>query len=128
MRLPQIRDAAAKHILARHPELDGLVDFDISFLSVSEHHAAFELNITLTDGSKGWMKLQKRTGHTGRNANLTTLDAILDHYRVNDEGGADSFTLGINSWMIGDGDDSGAVIDEGHNVRVWVRTWWDKAA
>lgn len=124
MYISQIRDAAAAEILSQHPELQGLVSFDAEAFDPSPMVSGIDLIINL-HGSEAWKTLQERTGHTGRGDDFTNLEKILDHFRV--ETGEGVLILEGHQWVIGDGDDHGALRVEGHVARLWVRTWWEEA-
>lgn len=117
-----IRNLASAVILAEHPELDGLVEFDIEFFTAAPFMCGFYLIIHL-DGSDAWKTLQTRLGYAGRH--FITLEGVLDHYRVTEA--TKHFEYERCKWLIGDGDDQGALRAEGHTCRLWVRTWWESA-
>jgi hypothetical protein len=121
MYISQIRDAAAAEILKQHPELEGLVSFDAQAFDPSPMVSGIDLIINL-HGSEAWTELQSRTG---RDEDFTNLDKLLDHFRF--ETGEGQFVIGKHQWLIGDGDDHGALRIEGHVARLWVRTWWEMA-
>jgi len=120
----QIRDEAEAAILKEHPELIGLVSFDIEFLTASSFMCGFDLIINL-HGPDAWQTLQERTGRAGKGNDFTNLDGVLDHYRVTEA--TQHFVFMKAKWLIGDGDDHGALRTEGHTARLWVRTWWEEA-
>lgn len=118
-----IRNLASTAILVEHPELVDIVEFDIEFLTASPCMCGFDLIIHL-NGPDAWKTLQQRLGHEGRGSDFATLDTVLDHYRITEA--PHHFVHMGCKWMIGDGDDQSAVRVDGHDARVWVRTWWEK--
>lgn len=130
-RAAQVRDAAAKAVLERHPYLDQLVDFDIAFNSVSVGHCGFDLLITIRGYNEykrlralideGLVKVDRPI-----TAGEGALSEVLDHYCVNDPD--DHFVLDKAKWMIGSCDDSLALtMVSSYEARLWVRTWWNDA-
>lgn len=127
-----LRDAASAAVLARHPELEGLVTFDIEFVSVASFTVCFDLVVTL-HGYETYTQLvaianEGELQDLGIPTDLEgILDQVLDHYRV-EETRHGEFNFEGYAWNLGDGDDGGAVRMNGsHQARVWVRTWWNEA-
>lgn len=118
-----VRDLASAKILELCPELQGLVTFDAHVPNVAPFMALVELRVELNAGC--WEKLPVNTTvHDMAGGIAGKLEAILDKFRTHEPEGGFDFKHGNNVWLIGDGDDWGAVEMLGsHTAIVWVRTW-----
>lgn len=135
MNKARLRDAASAAVLERHPELNGLVSFDIEYVSAESFTLCFDLVVKL-HGYEQYEALLQMIADAGELVGFNEcatdlegiLDQVLDHYRVVESAQEGQFVFEKYRWYIGDGDDGGAVRMNGsREARVWVRTWWEKA-
>lgn len=132
MRNAEIRDAAAAKVLDHHPFLVGKVVFDYTAFDTSFQVMGINLIVALTRDGYRWVHenakdipMIERGGDRGRYGYMAR---ILDHYCTHEPEGTRDFNFGGFSWLIGDGDDSLAVVEiEPGVAQVWVRSWGEKA-
>lgn len=124
--IAQLRLNAQAAIIERHPELSGLVMFDVYVPSIHRGMHMIELRITAVDYAKLREIAADVTPHPFGPKREWPLGKILDHYCTHEPANGYDFELAGLRWLIGDGDDSLALSEISSDaVSLWVRAWED---
>lgn len=109
MHVARIARAAEEVILRDHPELEGNVSFHAECQHVAFDFIRVDLHVHVHD-----YRAYERIGRR--------FEDVLDHYRGAEE--PYHFELEGVKFLIGDGDDNGAVsMVSSHHAAIWVRAW-----